>query len=145
MRRDVMEPLSAGLGVVVATLLAKAWERVSDRTVDGAEGVVTRLVERVRRRFADQNDQDGSKALATLEAAPDSPRALAALADAVDRHAALDAAWGEALGELVDEARQAGFVAGPASQVAWGSSNAQVQNTQGSNITIEQSGIERST
>jgi hypothetical protein len=133
-----MEPVSAGVGVVVATLLAKAWERASDRAVDGAEGVVGRLTSRLRDRFRDRGDEAGASALTTLEAAPDSQRSVRAVAEAVERQVAEDPGWGEDLRALVAEAEAAGFMAAPASQVAWGSGNAQVQNTQGSSVSINQ-------
>jgi hypothetical protein len=132
-----VDPVSAGLGVAVATLLAKAWERASDRAVEGAEGVVTRLVARLRRRFTDKGDEAGSGALALLEQAPDSARARDGLAAAVDRQIASDTGFGDELAGLIEEAGRAGLVAGPATQTAWGTGIAQVQNTQGS-VSIHQ-------
>ncbi len=140
-----MDPISAGVGMAVATLLAKAWERAGDRAVEGAEGVVGRLVARLRARFGDRRDEVGASALTTLEAAPDSQRWVRAVAEAIDRQAERDPAWGEELRAMVAEAEKSGFVAGPASQTAWGSGIAQVQNPQGSSISITQRGDDPST
>jgi hypothetical protein len=133
-----MDPVSAGLGVAIATLLAKAWERGSDRAVEGAESVVDRLLARVRRRFADHGDEAGSEALALLEQAPDSAQARNRLAVAVDRQVESDARFRDDLERMIEEADREGLVAGQATQTATGTQIAQVQNTQRSRIDIRQ-------
>jgi hypothetical protein len=138
-----MEPVSVGVGAAVATLLAKAWDRAGDHAVEAAEGVVGRLVARLRERFGGRGDEDAAAALTTLESAPDSARSLQAVAAAIERQVEQDPAWGDELRALVAEAEESGFVVGSASQTAWGSGNAQVQNTQGSSISINRHGTER--
>lgn len=132
-----MDPLSAALGVAVAQVLAKVWDRAGDRAVDGAEGLVGRLVERVRGRFADRGDAEGLKALATLEAAPDSARWVDAVAVAVDREAEADPEWAQGLRGLLGELERSGLISGAASQHAVGSGINQFQNIDRSNIQID--------
>jgi hypothetical protein len=125
------------LNVAVATVLAKAWERASDRAVEEAARVVARLVARLRRRFMDKGDEASSSALALLKQAPDSARARDGLAVAVDRQVASDAAFDDELAGLIEEAGQAGLVAGAGDPDGVGPPGiGQVQNTQGSHISI---------
>jgi hypothetical protein len=86
-----MEPISLTVSAIVAALAAKARDRAIDATVVGGEGVLHRLVSRLRARFSDTDDRDATETLELVERMADSPKLVADLAKAVERHVAADA------------------------------------------------------
>lgn len=72
------------LGLTVASLVAKtALEKVGQQAGEAGWGVLEQVVERVRGWFGRRGDTAGEQALAVVEAAPDSQRAVEKLAGAV--------------------------------------------------------------
>jgi hypothetical protein len=99
-----MDPISASLGGIAAALIGKATETAGSRLGESASSAVGRLVAWLRARFRDEQDEAGAHALAKVEDVGDSPRLLAELAAAIDRHSA-DPAFRQELQQLVDDAR----------------------------------------
>jgi hypothetical protein len=130
-----VEPVT--VGVVVAALAAKAAGRAADATVDAGEGVLRRLVDRVRARFAGAGDADAARVLELVEEVPDSEQLRGRLAEAVDRHAGADSAFAGELDALVGEARQGGVNVEQITQSAWGDGNVQIGGVADSQITID--------
>lgn len=86
-RVSVVEPVSLIVAALVAALAPRAADRALDATVDVGEGVLRRLVDRVRQRFADEGDVEASRVLDLVEQVPDSQLLIEQLATAIDRHA----------------------------------------------------------
>lgn len=119
----MVEPLT--LGAIVAVLAAKALERAGERTVDGGEGVLRRLIEALRDRVSGDGEKAGADALARLEEAPDSPTRRHDLAQALDERAAAAPGFRDELEALVEEARRGGVDVDSLAQLAFGDQNVQ--------------------
>jgi hypothetical protein len=119
-----MDPISLSLGGVAAAVIGKATEAAGSRLGEGASSAVGRLVDWLRARFRDREDDAGAGALAKVENVGDSPRLLSELAAAIDRHAA-DPAFRGGLQRLIDEIDAAGrrAGAGPITQMVAGDGN----------------------
>lgn len=100
-----MEPVSLTLGWITARLVAEALDKTVDRTVEGAAGVVGRLVGWLRERFSGDDEESGTTALARVEDAPDSPSRIRELAEELDQRAETDVEFRATLEALVAEAR----------------------------------------
>ena len=132
-----MEPVSLTLGAVVAALLTKAAEKSGENLADAAKAAVGRLVGWLRDRFTQTGDEEGSKALAWAEGAPDSPTRMKDLASVVDRRAATDPGFKSQLQELVDKAKQQqGLQVGPIALSASGNQNVQTAGNQDTSVTV---------
>jgi hypothetical protein len=95
-----MDPVS----ITVAALLAKTLDQFAGEAGKGAWSGIGRLVGLIRSHFADDNAAEA--ALAQVEATPASPEGAENLAQALDRHAAEDPAFREALRAYIREAQQ---------------------------------------
>lgn len=111
----LVEPVSLTLGMVVASLVAKAMDIATDEAVDGGAGVLHRLVGWLREQLGGRDDS-GKSALARVEDAPDSPSRLRELAAVVDERASADGEFRTGLEALVAEARSKGVSVGPITQ-----------------------------
>jgi len=131
-----MDPVSLSVGALVARLVAKASERAVDATVESGEGVLRALVDRVRHRFSDADDEGGSRVLELVQDAPDSAKTVTALAAAIDRHAPPDSAFATELWQLVERARSEGVRIESISQGARGDQTTQIAGVAGSHISI---------
>jgi hypothetical protein len=127
-----MEPLT--LGVIVAALVAKAGERATERAVDGGEGVLRRLVARLRVRFS--GDEAAAGALALVERVPDSTSLVGELAAWIDRYATADQGFRSELESLVSEARSEGVNVNVIEQSASGDRNVQVAGLSDSQVSV---------
>jgi len=134
----MVEPVT--LGVIVAALASKTFDRAVEASVEGGEGVLRRLVSRVRQRFSGAGDLEATGALELVEEVPDSQRLAGQLAEAVDRHAGADPAFAADLQALVSEARAGGVKVEQITQSAWGDANVQIADVAGSQITIDRGG-----
>lgn len=130
----LVEPVSLTLGMVVASLVAKAMDR-TDEAVDGGAGVLHRLVGWLREQLGGRDDS-GKSALARVEDAPDSPSRLRELAAVVDERASADGEFRTGLEALVAEARSKGVSVGPITQTAWGNQNVQNAGVTDAEITV---------
>lgn len=102
-----MDPL--GLGAMVASLVAKkALERAGETAGDAGWSALTRLAAQVRAWFRDRDDDAGRAALELVEQAPDSQRAVQALAERVSVAAREDPQTATQVHALVDEIEQVG-------------------------------------
>ncbi len=98
-----------GLGAMVASLVAKkALERAADAAGEEGWSALTRLATRVRSWFRDRDDEAGRAALELVEQAPDSQRALEALAERVSAAAREDPETARQVHALVGEIEQVG-------------------------------------
>ena len=131
-----MEPVSLTLGAVVAALVAKAADKAADRAVEGGQGALGRLVSWLRQRFSGDDEPEATTALSHVEDVPDSPSRLTALAEVIDRRAAVDAGFRSELETLVDRAQAGGVDVGSIVQTAWGDRNVQSAGVVGSEIHI---------
>lgn len=131
-----MEPISLTVGAVAAALVAKAQERAVDATADAGAGVLRALIERVRRRFVDACDGEGTRVLELVEQAPDSPRLTGRLAAAIDHHVTAEPAFAAELEQLIAQAKAGGVDIESISLVAWGDHNVQIAGVTGSQISI---------
>lgn len=102
-----MDPVA--LGLTVAGLVAKkALEKAGEQAGAAGWGMLGRVSQRLRDWFADRDEPDGVRALELVEAAPDSQRAVEALAAEVTRTAEADPAGARQLEGLVGEIHAAG-------------------------------------
>ena len=101
----MVEPVSLTVGAVVAALLTKAAEKGGENLADAAKTAVGRLIRWLRDRFTQSGDEEGLRALAWAEGAPDSPSRMGALADVVDRRAEADSEFKSQVQHLVDDAQ----------------------------------------
>ena len=101
-----MEPVSMTLGAIAAAVFAKAQERAAERTVEGSETVLRRIVSRLKASCSAARDEAASSALELVERAPDSPLSVHALANALDDRAASDAEFRAELVAIVEDARR---------------------------------------
>ncbi|MGH8932901.1 MAG: hypothetical protein ACRDZO_20330 [Egibacteraceae bacterium] len=102
-----MDPVT--LGLTIAALVAKkALEQVGEQAGDAGWGLLTSVSERMRGWFVRRGDEAGVRALDVVEAAPDSSRAMEALAGAVTDAAREDAEEAGGLAELVGQVERAG-------------------------------------
>lgn len=131
-----MDPASMTLGATVAAMVARAASDTADKTVDGATAALGRLVTRLRGRFADDGDEEGSLALARVEDAPDSPSRTDALARIVDERANAAEAFRSELAGLVDEVRATGVHIESINQTASGCQVVQNAGVVGSEIHV---------
>jgi hypothetical protein len=131
-----MEPISLTVAAIVAAVAARAQDDVVDAVVEGGEGVLRRVVTRVRERFSGTADADGTKALALVEEVPDSKRAVQLLAAAVDRHVVNEPAFANALEELAERARAGGVDVDSIILVALGDQAVQIAGVHSSTITV---------
>lgn len=130
----MVEPLT--LGAIVAALAAKALERAEEKTVEEGEGVLRRLVEALRRRFSDGEEQAGAMALERLEDAPDSPGRQRDLAQLLDERADAVPELRRELEAMVIEARDAGVDVESVSQLAFGNQNVQSAGLVDSEVNV---------
>jgi hypothetical protein len=137
-----MEPVSLTVGAVVAALVAKAAEAAGEEAAHGAAGAVRRVAAWLRARFSEDADESGVAVLQRLEAAPDSPSRVRALAAYVDDRARRDGAFREELETQVAEAQQAGVDVRGLWQVAVGDQNVQVADVTDSSVSISY-GVDR--
>ena len=135
-----MEPISLTVAAIIATVATKASDRATDAVVDGGEGVLRRIVTRVRERFSETADEDATKALALVEQVPDSQRAVQQLAGAVDRHVLDEPAFAGALEELATQASAGGVDVEAITQVALGGQAVQIAGVHSSTITVTHGG-----
>lgn len=91
------------IGMAVASVYAKAQDRLAARAVEGSESILRRLVSRVRASVSDSADLTASGALVDVEQRPKSEVNIAALARVFDAHVAADAAFGQQLAALLEE------------------------------------------
>jgi len=133
---DDVEPVSLTIGGIVAALVLKVAEKAGEQATETGWAAVSRLVERVRRRFRDDGDVHAEAALARVQDPPAGPSQLAALAAAVDRHAGEDPEFAEELRRLVREGESTGVDVRQVTQSAWGSQISQIQGVSGSTITV---------
>src|SRR5690348_15184366 len=131
-----MEPFT--LGAIVAALGARALARAEDGAVDGGAGVLRKIVDVLRERFAGSEDEPGQQALVRLEEAPDSPSRVSALAELVDSRAASSADLREELEALVKQARAAGVEVDSIEQTATGDNVVQNAGIANSQINVSQ-------
>ena len=133
----MVEPVSLTVGALVAALLTKAAEKGGENLADAAKTAVSRLVGWLRDRFTQTGDDEGSKALAWAEGAPDSPSRMTALAQVVDRRAATDPEFKSQLQQLVDDAKQRqGLQVGSIALSASGNQNVQTAGNQDTSVTV---------
>lgn len=126
-----MDPVSLTVGAVVAALV----KRAVDRTADGTESRLRRGVASLRRRFADAGDDVAVGAVDLVEQAPDSRRALDALARVLDDRAR-DAELRGELDRLVAAAKEDGEDVTAIAQQAWGDQNVQLGRATNSSISV---------
>jgi hypothetical protein len=131
-----MEPISLTVAAIVAAVAARAQDDVLDAVVEGGEGVLRRVVARVRERFCDAGDADGAQALELVEQVPDSRRLVRGLAEAVDRHVVDEPAFAQELEQLAARARAGGVDVESITQVALGDQGVQIAGVQSSTITV---------
>ena len=131
-----MEPVSWTLGAIAAALVAKSEDQVAERAVAGAAGVLHRLAGWLRERFSRDKDEAGTRALARVADAPDSPSRIRELADVIDQRSESDPEFRASLEALVTEARSAGVQVGSITQTAWGSHNVQNAGVADSEIHV---------
>ena len=134
----MVEPVT--LGVIVAALASKTFDRAVDASVEAGEGILRRLVSRVRERFSGAGDLEAVRVLELVEEVPDSQRLTGQLAAAVDLHAVADQTFAADLEALVGEARAGGVKVEQITQSAWGDANVQIADVAGSQITIDRGG-----
>ena len=103
-----MEPISITVAGIAAALAAKAGDRAIDATVEGGEGLLHRISERIRRRFVDEGDSEAIDLLNLLERAPDSEQVGRELEAAIHRHAAADLDFAAELAEFGEGLRTSG-------------------------------------
>lgn len=132
----MVEPVSLTLGAIVAALVAKTADKTAERAVEGGAGVLGRLVGWLRERLSGTDEPEGATALARVEDVPDSPSRLRELADALDRRASADPAFGSELKSFVEEAQAGGVDVGSIAQTAWGDQNVQSAGVVDSHITV---------
>lgn len=132
----VVEPVSLTLGAITAALMAKAADTAAERMVDSGAGALGRALGRLRKRLGADESQDGVRALARVENAPDSPSRVQDLAQVLDRRADADADFRSELEGLVQEAQAGGVDVGSITQAVWGNQNVQVAGTVGSDVTV---------
>lgn len=123
------------LGAIVAALVAKAGDHALATTVEAGDSALRRVVDRLRQRFADTDDEKAAAALEVVERAPDAT-VMRELAAAVDRHVATDVGLAAELEEFVKQARAEGVDVDSINQVAWGDHNVQIAEVHGSQINI---------
>jgi hypothetical protein len=97
------------LGAITTGLIVKAVDRAEDDALDAGSGVLRRLLDFVRDRFARDGDAPASTALARVEDAPDSPCRLQELAAAIAALAQHDEGFRAELERLIGEARRGGL------------------------------------
>jgi post-segregation antitoxin (ccd killing protein) len=131
-----MEPISLTVAAIVAAVAAKASDRATDAVVEGGEGALRRVVERVRDRFTETADEDASKALELVEQVPDSKRLVEGLAVAVDRHVVDEPAFAGVLDDLAEQARASGVDVEAITQNALGDQVVQIAGVTSSTITV---------
>lgn len=129
-RETTVEPIS--IGVIAAALIAKAFDRAEDGVVDATTRALSKLVGWIRSKFTG----DGSVTLARVEAAPDSPKRLTALATAIDHQAQSDEGFRSELLALVRDAERDGVDVRSVTQQAWGIQNVLVANARGADIRV---------
>lgn len=99
----MVEPKALTLGTIVAALVAEAAQRSPADASAHAE-----LVDMIRRRFAESEDEQASSALAQVESKPASAPEARELAALVDERSAWDARFRTYLARQVAEARDEG-------------------------------------
>lgn len=130
----MIEPLT--LGAIVAALAARALERAEQKAVEEGEGALRRLVDTLKRRFSDREDEAGTIALERLEDAPDSLSRQRELARLLDRRAGEAADFRGELEALLAEARRAGLDVESISQTARGNQNVQSAGLLDSEVNV---------
>lgn len=104
-----MDPVT--LGMMVAALVAKsALEKAGQQAGTAGWETLEQVAQRVRGWFGRRGDTAGERALAVVEAAPDSQRAVETLATAVTAVARQDPGEALAVQQLVDRAEADGGV-----------------------------------
>lgn len=132
-----MEPVSLTVGAVVAAMLTKAAETSGENLAEAAKAAVGRVVGWLRDRFTRAGDEEGARALAWAEGAPDSPSRTRALAEVIDRRAAADSEFKSQLQLLLDEVKQQqGLQVGSIAQSALGDQNVQTAGNQDTSVTV---------
>ena len=110
----MVDPVSVTVGAAVAALMTKAAETGGEQLADASKAAVGRLVGWLRDRFTQTGDEEGSRALARAEDAPDSPSRTAALAAVVDQRAAADPEFKSQVQRLVELTQHEAPDVGPA-------------------------------
>lgn len=107
-----MDPMT--LGLMAAGIIAKkALESTGAQAGEAVWSSLQALGDRVRSWFSDNNHDTGSKAIGLVEAAPDSQRAVEALADAIAEAVGADESFSDELASLIEEIER-----GPSAPVA---------------------------
>jgi hypothetical protein len=120
------------LGAIAAALIAKVLDRAGDEAVDQSEGVLLRLVEKVR----DALSGEARDVLANVEEVPDSKSRVETLARVIDETAGSDPEFGGELAALVEESQRVGVDVNSTVQVAYGSQIQQFADIRGSEINV---------
>lgn len=106
--------------MVAAGLVSKALDRAEDEAVEEAGSALARLVGAVRAKLSGGSREDAA-VMAGVEAAPDSPKKVDALARALVAQAE-DEAFRSELERFVDEVKASGVNVGSIAQNATGGS-----------------------
>jgi hypothetical protein len=130
-----MNLVSLTLGGVVAGLVAKSVDVLSDRLVTGAANTLGRLVDRLRAQFDSHGDAEATRVLDELQAVPDSPSRLKIFADTVDGHLR-DMGFRADLEGLVAELGAAGANVEQLVQSAWGNHITQIGSVRDSEVNV---------
>jgi hypothetical protein len=128
--------IELALGAAVAALIAKALDRAGEKAVDQGEGAVRRLVELVRGRLSETDDEEGTKALERVEDAPDSPSRVEALARLLGERAKDNPELRRELAALVEEAEGSGIDVGGIVQATYGDQSPQLGVVSNSEVKI---------
>lgn len=131
-----MDPVTVTLGVAAAALVVKAAEKAGEKLVDASTASLDRLVGWLRGRFTQSDGTTDAEALANVEAVPDSPSRVQALAEAIDKRSAEDPMFRTELEALLEQVRDAGVHVAPVLQSAVGNQNVQVAHVKGSTVSI---------
>lgn len=136
----VVDPVSLSIGALAVAFVVKAVEKAGENVGGGLPGAVGRVREWLSERFSRQNE-DASQALKLVEAVPDSPSRLRALAELIDHQAETDSVFKTELQELIAQAQTSGVDMNAVSQIAQGIGIVQIAHTSNSTITVNQAGI----
>jgi len=131
-----MDPVTIGLGLVAASLVAKALIRAEDAVVDAGASAVSRLIAWLKERFSGED----ATVLSRLEEAPDSPAREKALAETIAVHADADLDFAAELEKLLTAVENAGGEVWQASQSATGDQNVQIANVKGARVEVTRGG-----
>ena len=136
----VVDPVTLSIGALAVAFVVKAVDKAGENVGEGLPATVGKIRDWLREQFSRKNEEASATALALVEAAPDSPSSLQALAGLIDCQAETDSVFKTELQELIAQAQTSGVDMDPVSQIAQGIDIVQIAHTKNSTVTVTQGG-----